>query len=427
MLKELLANDPGLEAKTLMELLMETYPGKYQAGQVRTLRRRVHDWRVLEGPERREVMFLQNIQPGQQSQSDYTNCNSIGITIDGKPFPHLLYHFILPYSRWEYVWVCFTESFETLTTGFILAVCALGAVAPEHRTDNLAAAVPIGEHGEFQARWVGFLDHYGAKPSSNNPGKSNENGSIEKSNDLFKHALDQRLRLRGSRDFRSREAYEEYLQDMLRDRNKQRRERLVEETSLLKPLPKENWDEPEQASATVTAWSTIRVARATYSVPSRYIGQKLKALVYFDTVEVYYGKNLIESCPKKPAGGRCINYRHLIIHLLRKAGAFRNYQYHEELFPRAVFRQAYDRLRELSDERADKEYLRILNQAAIGSETEVAAALEIILEQGEKPTSDRVRQLCSPKPPVVPNVSVLQPDLTKYDNLLQFKATPERS
>lgn len=205
-IRAMLERDQGLEAQTLMEWLLATYPGKFQSGQVRTLRRRIHDWRVLEGPERKEVMFAQTLLPARQSQSDYTHCNQLEVTIAGEAFPHMLYHFMLPYSRWEYVWICFTESFETLTSGYGRAVRELGAVAPEHRTDNLAAAVPIGEHHTFQVRWQDFLSHFNVVPSANNPRRSNENGSVEKSHDLFKHALDQRMRLRGSRDFSSIEA-----------------------------------------------------------------------------------------------------------------------------------------------------------------------------------------------------------------------------
>lgn len=423
--KELLAIDSGLEAKTLMEFLIESYPDRFTMSHARTLRRRVHDWRVLEGPERKEVMFLQNIQPGRQSQSDYTHCNELFVTIDGLAFPHMLYHFMLPFSRWEYAWICFSESFETLTEGFARAVELLGAVAPEHRTDNLAAAVPVGGHGQYQIRWSNFLEHYDCRPSSNNPEKSNENGSVEKSHDLLKKAIDQRLRLRKSRDFKSREDYNEFVQKIVAERNRTRKDKLEQEKPLLNPLPARGWNEPQQASAAVTAWSTVRVMSATYSVPSRYIGQKLKALVFFDRVEMYYGNHLIERCPRKNAGEKHINYRHLIFHLLRKPGAFRNYQFRDELFPQTIFRKAYDALLEWREELADREYLKVLNQAAMESEADVAAALMVLLEQGETPNSEKVRQLCSRRP-LVPKVTVLQPDLSKYDNLLTFEPHMEK-
>jgi transposase len=422
--REMLERDAGLEAKTLMVWLLEKYPGQFYPGQERTLRRRVHDWRVLEGPERREVMFPQNILPGRQSQSDYTHCNSLEVTIAGVPFPHMLFHFMLPYSRWEYVWICFTESFETLTTGYGRAVRALGYVAAEHRTDNLAAAVPIGERHVFQKRWEDFLKHFDSEPSANNPGCSNENGSVEKSHDLFKHAIDQRLRLRGSRDFANLEEYERFLDNAVMERNKQRAERLKEEVPFLKLLPANDWYEPRQYSATVSAWSTISVSGAVYSVPSRFIGQKLRVLADYESVKVYYGRHLLLQAPRRESGSKWINYRHVIFHLLRKPGAFRNYQFREELFPRLIFRHAYDALLRYNEDRADKEYLRILNQAALGSEDAVANALAQLLEADCPPTSEAVRPLCE-TPTAVPSIEVQEPSLDGYDTLLSFDLRKE--
>jgi len=362
-------------------------------------------------------MFPQNIQPARQSQSDYTFCNELEITIGGEQFPHMVFHFMLPYSRWEFVWICFTESFETLTTGYGRAVRELGAVAPEHRTDNLAAAAPIGERHIFQKRWKDFLDHFGVEPSANNPGCSNENGSVEKSHDLFKHAIDQRLRLRGSREFRSADEYDQFLQQAVAERNRQRKERLEEELRLLRPLPATAWYEPRQHAVTVTAWSTISAGGAVYSVPSRFIGQRLRVLIDYESVRVYYGRHLVQEAPRKEAGHRCINYRHLIFHLLKKPGAFRNYQFREELFPRVVFRKAYDALLSHNESRADKEYLRILNQAALGSEDSVASVIECLLAAGLVPASEAVRQQCD-LPKAVPTVEVAEPNLDDYDRLL---------
>lgn len=423
---ELLQRDTGLEAKTIMEWLIGQHPGQFQEGQVRTLRRRIKDWRVLEGPESKEVFFRQNIQPGRQSQSDYTHCNSLEISVAGSSFPHMLYHFMLPYSRWEFVWICFTESFETLTTGYNKAVLDLGAVAPEHRTDNLAAAVPIGESHSFQERWKDFLAHHGAMPSANNPGCSNENGSVEKSHDLFKNALNQRLMIRGNREFETLEQYEDFLKEMTADRNKLRKERLAEELKILIPLPVHKWDEPKQYSALVTGWSTINVERAVYSVQSRFIGQKLKVFVYYDRLKIFYGRLLVEECERQKPGGKCINYRHLIFHLLRKPGAFRNYQFREELFPRKIYRQAYDALRSDNDQTADKEYLRILHHAAVDGETVVASALQQLLEAGKVPAADVVKALYQ-KSIHVPDVHVFQPKLDAYDKLLQFKSPKEET
>ena len=55
-LKEKLAVNPGLEAKTLFEYLQREYPGQFQDGQLRTLQRHIKRWRAIEGPSK-EVFF----------------------------------------------------------------------------------------------------------------------------------------------------------------------------------------------------------------------------------------------------------------------------------------------------------------------------------------------------------------------------------
>ena len=44
---ERLVDAPGLEAKALFEDLCERFPGRYQEGQLRTLQRRIKQWRAL--------------------------------------------------------------------------------------------------------------------------------------------------------------------------------------------------------------------------------------------------------------------------------------------------------------------------------------------------------------------------------------------
>ena len=71
-LAERLQVDPGLQAKTLVEYLQEREPGRFQEGQLRTLQRRIKNWRALEGPPR-EVFFAQEHYPGELCQSDFTS------------------------------------------------------------------------------------------------------------------------------------------------------------------------------------------------------------------------------------------------------------------------------------------------------------------------------------------------------------------
>lgn len=83
-------------------------------------------------------------------------------------------------------------------------------------------------------------------------------------------------------------------------------------------------------------------------------------------------------------GASSINYRHIIHSLVRKPGAFARFRHRQQLFPQFIFRVAYDRLGETMPERADKEYLRILEMAALIGEELVAAALDELFEKGQE-------------------------------------------
>ena len=58
----------------------------------------------------REVFFVQQHPPGRLGASDFTHMEELGVTIAGRSFPHLIYHFVLTYSNWEAGTVCFSES-----------------------------------------------------------------------------------------------------------------------------------------------------------------------------------------------------------------------------------------------------------------------------------------------------------------------------
>ena len=121
----LLRTNPGLEAKTIFEYLQRHHPGEFSDGKLRTLQRRIKTWRVLEGRPK-EVFFEQVHHPGILCQSDFTHMRDLGITINHQRFDHLLYHFVLTYSNWETGTICFSESFESLSTGFQNALWELG-------------------------------------------------------------------------------------------------------------------------------------------------------------------------------------------------------------------------------------------------------------------------------------------------------------
>lgn len=418
-LEQRLTIDPGLQAKTLMQMLMDR-DESFHWGHLRTLQRRVRDWRALKGADQ-DVKFRQIHIPGKQSQSDWTHCEELLVTIDGASFPHMLFHFMLPYSRWETAYISFSESYDNLVCGYTRAIVELGAVPEEHRTDNLTAAVTShGSRPVFTERWQNVLDHYGVRPSRNNPGESHENGSVEKSHHLLKSELDQLLKLRQSREFSTVAEYEKFLRRTLDKRNRGRRARLAEEMAVMRDPPKRAWNEAFEERVVVNAFSLVTISKALYTVPSRLIGHELRALVYAEVVRLFLGNTLVIEMPRQVAGGKRINYRHLVAHLMRKPGAFAGYVFRDALFPSLVFRQAYDSLMKHKPERADKEYLAILHHAAMGSEQDVESALELLLGGGAVPSLASVKELTHVSVGALPDIQIPVPELFSYDDLLSF-------
>jgi hypothetical protein len=350
---------PGLEARTIFEALQRENPGKFADGQLRTLQRRLKQWRATEGPAR-EVFFTQQHVPGRLAQSDFTRMTELGITIGGQTFAHMLYHFVLTYSNWESVTLCYSESFESLSEGLQNALWELGATPLEHRTDRMSTAVNnMSEEREFTTRYEALLRHYRIDGRKIQAGKANENGDVEQRHHRLKRAVEQTLLLRGSRDFGSVEQYREFLRLLIARLNAGRRDRLAAEMQYLRALPDRRLDSCKRARVKVDSGSLIYVDRNVYSVNSRLIGEQVEARLHADTVEVWYAGRKVEQLPRlRGRGKHRIDYRHIIDWLVRKPGAFDNYRYRDELFPTSRFRMVWDALRELTPARANKRYLK---------------------------------------------------------------------
>jgi hypothetical protein len=423
-IEDMLIKSPKLQAITILEHLKIKDPDKYQNNHLRTLQRLIRNWNSTMGCDK-SVIFNQRLIPGRQSQSDYTVMNELGITIAGEKFDHLLFHFMLPYSRWEHVSLCYSESLESLTNGYDEAVWELGFVAPEHRTDNLTAATQsFGSSRVFTKNWQEVMDHYSVTPSRNNPGISNENGSVEKSHDLLKKAISQQLMLRGSSNFNNKDEYMKFVNQLVAARNSKRTIRFAEEISLLKPLPSKKYYAPIMMEVKVSSFSTIRLLKCIYSVPSRLIGYKLRAYIYHGEIKLYYGSNIVQTMPQiQDKSGVSINYRHLIKSLLRKPGAFTNYYYRDYLFPSVIFRNAYDMLIKSYPTNGVKQYLQILQLAAIGKESDVQLALELLIASKTIPSLLEVRSLLNTadKPQVI-EVKINPASLADYDLLIKNAA-----
>lgn len=414
----MLTAQPRLEAKTIFSFLVKKYPGQFQEGQLRTLQRKVKQWKGLSG-ESKEVYFAQVHKPGILSASDFSHMDKLNITIQERPFVHLVYHFVLTYSNWESVTICFSENLESLSEGFQNALWQLGKAPLLHITDRLTAAMSnFANQPKFGERYKALLDHYGIKGTKTQASSPNENGDVEQSHNRFKKAVDQALMLRGSRNFSSLTEYRSFLRDIVIERNSARSERLKEEMDHLKELPNNRLQDATVHWLRVGRGSTISVKKIPYSVPSRLVGEEVEARVSGTVVEIWYQGHKVEEHIRQSGKGKAnIKYSHVIDWLIRKPGAFENYLYKEHLFPTSTFRAAYDVLRSSNPQTYVKQYLGILKAASKDGETRVGQiiknlitienlSLQLVLETLSVP--DKIESIT--------DVTVFEIDLSIYDS-----------
>jgi hypothetical protein len=416
-IEEMFRVHPALEAKTLLDFLMERHPNKLQAKHLRSLQRYLKRLRAEVGPSK-EVMFAQEHFPGEISSSDFTHMNDLKITLGNQPFDHLLYHFVLTYSNWEWGRICFSESLESFRSGIKECLLRLGGATKYHLTDNLTAAVNnFHNPGTFKNRYQEILDAFGMKGRTTQPSRPNENGDVEQRHYRFKKAIDQALMLRGSRNFANRSDYEAFLFKFFYKLNATRKEKVEEEAKVLKPLPEIPLLDYSTEKVRVSSCSTIRIRNCSYSVPSRLIGEEVEARVYDNKIEVWYAqKHLLSTERLRGENKHQIDYRHIIESLKRKPGAFKNYRYRESLFPTTTFKFAYENLTQNNPLHATKIYLEILEMAALNGQERVEKSLAFLMKQEGPIKLEELKALVEQeKIPDIKDVKVLLPDLAVYD------------
>jgi hypothetical protein len=431
LVEQRLVETPELEAKTLFEWLTETYPDRYEPGQLRTLQRHVRVWRAERGPAK-EVTLAQAHRPGEAAQTDFTWAKELAVTIAGQLFVHMFCVFVLPYSNWQWATVCFSESMIALRRGVQRALFQLGRVPRYHQTDNSTAAthdVPLsaarGEKRPFNDEYVALMRHFGMTPRTIEVGAKEQNGDVEASNGALKRRLEQALVLRGSRDFESVDAYQDFVDQVVRKANKARGERVAGEMEAMRELAAHKLPEYTEQDVPVSEWSTVRVKHCAYSVPSRLMGETVRVRIYEERIEVAYANTTQLVCERLRGDNRHrIDYRHVIWSLVQKPGGFARYVYREEMFPQLVFRKAYDAIQARdAGTRGDLEYLRILHLAASTMESDVQAALERLLSEDRAITIDAVKAIVSPAKIEIPELVPPTVDLTSYDTLIEEVGT----
>ena len=429
----LLKSAPKLMAITLLRKLQDDHPEHFADGVLRTLQRHIRRWRALEGPPK-EVFFPQEHAPGHRGLSDFTAMGELRISIGNAPFAHILYHFVLAFSRWEHVEVVEGgESFEALSKGLQNALWQAGGAPQEHRSDSLSAAFKnLAQEEDFTVRYTALLAHYGMAGTRNNRGVSHENGSVESSHRYLKEAIEQALLLRGHRDFADRSHYEAFVRETVMRRNRRNAAAFRIEREQLQDLPARRTTDFVEEEARVTRCGTFTVRAILYSAPSRLIGHRLKVRLYSDRLDCYLSGALVLTLSRGTRSpisgrGRMIDYRHFIDALKRKPQAFKGLVFRDALFPREAYRRTWEQLESnLTQRQACQSIVALLEMAARdGVEGVLAERLDALRVAGELPDVKRLREEFAPRKAEVPQLTVQIPAPSVYDALLPSEQADE--
>jgi hypothetical protein len=411
-IEPLLRKNSQLSPITLFEKLQKAHPGEYQDSKLRTFQRRVSKWKALYGAEK-DVMFRQEQIAGRMGLSDFTKLKDVTITIQGRPFNHLLYHFRLAFSGWCSVNIVLGgESYAALAEGLQNALWRLGGVPREHRSDSLSAAyrnLTKDAAQDVTLRYEELCGYYGMEPTRNNRGEGHENGAIESPHGHLKKRIHQALLLRDSSDFASQSAYADFLAGIVQDININKKAKVEEERLHLHALPLHRTADYTEQVVRVSTSSTIQVKRVLYTVPSRLIGESLRVHIYDNRLAIYLGAIHTVTLPRVFASdhnhrARQVDYRHVIASLERKPQAFRYSQLRDDLLPNEVYKSVWRLLDgQMEPRKACKTMVGILALAA--RDNIIPSLLDLQLKFDKKRKN-------------IPNIAVKQPGAASYDKLL---------
>lgn len=420
----ILAADEGITVVGIFDHLCEYHTDKFSPGSRRTLERRIRKWRCLHGPNK-NVVFLQTHEYGALGIADFTHVAS-PVRIAGALLKHMLFHYRMPASSWAFIQVIYGgESFAAFSDGLQNAFHAAGGVPKEVRTDSLSAAYRNhGDTDDLTERFDELVKHYGFKASRNNRGIAHENGAIEGPHGHSKSQLEQALKIRGSHDFESRQAYEAFVASVVLRRNRRISDKYQLEHRQLQKLPQVMSVNYTEHYVTVSRTSTISVKRVTYTVPSRLIDSRLLVRLYDNRLVLFYGTDFVLEFERvyanKGTRARSVNYLHVIDALVKKPRAFRNSQLRDDLLPddnyKAIWQYVDDTL---TADKASYYMVKVLHLAKqSGCERQLGRYIVASITQRQLPAIRECEERFLVIAPRKSSLTVKQHSLSSYSSMI---------
>jgi transposase len=247
---------------------------------------------------------------GEEAQIDFGLMGYVK-SVDGKRRKLHVLIVTLPMSRYQFVWPTFLQTTEALVEGLDAAWKFFGGVTHRVVLDNTSAAI-VRASAQDPTINPSFAEYAQARGFFIDPARVRHPRDKARVENQVPFARERWFAGESFSDDIAllRDAAEAWSRDIAGGRVHGTTRRIprevfeVEEQGFLLPAPTEPFDVPRWSEPKVHPDHHVQVARALYSVPTRYIGKKLRARVDKKTVRLYLQGDLIKTHPRMPPGKR---------------------------------------------------------------------------------------------------------------------------
>ena len=266
--------------------------------------------RELGWRKKKSTILLEDPPVGQEAQVDF---GKMGYLIDPQTGRRrVLWALIvtLCFSRYQFVWPTFHQTTEAICEGLDQAWWFFEGITATMVPDNMKGIIQKADAIEPTLN-AAFLDYVQARGIFVDPariGKPKDKPRVENQVPFARESWFAGEELRDLDDARRSAA--EWCAEVAGRRvhgttRKVPREvfEAIEKPTLLPP-PTEAFDVPVWSDAKAHPDHHIQVGRSLYSVPTRYLGKKLRVRVDKKLVKVFLGTELIKVHPRQAPGGR---------------------------------------------------------------------------------------------------------------------------
>ena len=273
-----------------------------------TLRRYAHD--ELGWKERGPTVLIDDPPPGEEAQIDFGEVGYVA-TSEGRRRKLWVLIVTLPMSRYQFAWPTFHQTLAALCEGLDAAWRFFGGVVLRVVLDNMSAAI-VRADAKDPGINPAFAEYAQARGFFVDPARVRHPQDKARVENQVPYVRERWFAGESFSDDLAilRESAKRWCVDVAGTRIHGTTRRVprevfeAEERAHLGPAPTLPFDVPRWTRAKVHPDHHIQVAYSLYSVPTRYIGQRMRVRVDQKTVRIYAGNDLVKTHPRVEPGKR---------------------------------------------------------------------------------------------------------------------------